>query len=125
MLRRATSLAPSLIERSKGRIGQHSWSTNGTQRQRSGNSLNEVSSTRTSPHFYLWPHTDMKYNLSLHEPQQTNAQRMESDVKKQGNTHQALSEFHRTIEGRRKEKPRLSQNKKRKKKKKEAGMDED
>lgn len=28
---------------------------------------------------------------------------------KQGNTHQALSEFHRTIEGRRKEKPRLSQ----------------
>lgn len=40
---------------------------------------------------------------------------------KQGNTHQALSEFHRTIEGRRKEKPRLCQNKRGERKKKKKG----
>lgn len=45
---------------------------------------------------------------------------------KQDNTHQALSEFHRTLKGRRREKPRLSQNKRggEKKKKRKAGMDE-
>lgn len=45
---------------------------------------------------------------------------------KQDNTHQALSEFHRTIKGRRRERPRLSQYKRggTKKIKNNAGMDE-
>lgn len=52
----------------------------------------------------------MKHNLSMN-PSKPKYKWWQVTCEKQGNTHQALSEFHRTIGGRRKEKPRLNQNK--------------
>lgn len=77
-----------------------------------------------SPHFYWWPHIHKKIIFYCMNPSKPTHKGWQVTCEKQNDTHQALSEFHRTIEGRQTEKPRLSQNKRGGKKKRKAGMDE-